>query len=171
VPKDLFAGYLEANFPQVPHDYARQVDKDHGRLEIRECWTVADPESLEFIRQRCQWPNLRTLVMLRAERRLEGKRSIATRYYISSLQNDAALALHAAREHWGIENGLHWVLDIAFREDDSRIRKDHAPENFAVVRHIALNLLKQEQTAKVGIKAKRFKAGIDRDYLLKVLSI
>jgi predicted transposase YbfD/YdcC len=74
------------------------------------------------------------------------------------------------RAHWGIENGLHWVLDIGFREDESRVRKDHAPENMAVLRHIALNLLKQEQTAKLGIKAKRLKAAWDQDYLLKVLS-
>ncbi len=167
--KDLFAGYLDANFPQVPHDYAREVGKDHGRLEIRECWTVADPDSLAFVRQWGQWPKLQTLVMLRAERQVNGKRSVDTRYYISSLENDATLALRSARAHWGVENGLHWVLDVAFREDDSRIRKDHAPENMAVVRHIALNLLKRETTAKVGIKAKRFKANCDRKYLLKVL--
>ena len=167
--RDLFAGYLEAGFPQVPHDYAREVGKDHGRLEIRECWTVADPDSLAFVRQCGQWPKLQTLVMLRAERQVNGKRSVETRYYISSLENDATLVLQSVRSHWGIENKLHWVLDIAFREDESRIRKDHAPENMAIVRHIALNLLKRETTAKVGIKAKRFKANCDRKYLLKVL--
>ncbi len=167
--RDLFAGYLEADFPQVPHDYARDVGKDHGRLEIRECWTVADPDSLAFVRQCGQWPKLQTLVMLRAERQVNGKRSVETRYYISSLENDASLVLQSVRSHWGIENKLHWVLDIAFREDESRIRKDHAPENMAIVRHIALNLLKRETTVKIGIKAKRFKANCDRKYLLKVL--
>ena len=78
--------------------------------------------------------------------------------------------LSAIRGHWGIENSLHWVLDIAFREDDSRVRKDNAPENLAVMRHIALNLLRQEKSLKVGIKAKRKRAGWDNDYLLKVLS-
>ncbi len=107
--------------------------------------------------------------MLRAERQVNGKRSVETRYYISSLENNASLALQSACAHWGIENGLHWVLDIAFREDESQIRKDHVPENMAVVRHIALNLLKRETTAKVGIKAKRFKANCYRNYLLKVL--
>jgi len=86
------------------------------------------------------------------------------------VENDAALILESIRAHWGIENGLHWVLDIGFREDESRVRKDHAPENMAVLRHIALNLLKQEQTTKIGIKAKRLKAAWDQDYLLKVLS-
>ncbi len=167
--RDLFAGYLDAGFPQVPHDYAREVGKDHGRLEIRECWTVADPDSLAFVRQCGQWPKLQTLVMLRAERQVNGKRGVETRYYISSLENDATLVLQSVRSHWGIENKLHWVLDFAFREDESRIRKDHAPENMAIVRHIALNLLKRETTAKIGIKAKRFKANCDRKYLLKVL--
>ena len=109
---DLFAGYLEANFPQVPHDYAREVEKDHGRLEIRECWTVADPDSLAFVRQCGQWPQLQTLIMLRAERQVNGKRSVDTRYYISSLENDARLALHSARAHWGIENEL-WHIPRA----------------------------------------------------------
>jgi len=99
------------------------------------------------------------------------KRSIETRYYIASVENDAKLILRAARGHWSIENGLHWVLDSAFCEDENRVRQGHVAENFAVLRHIALNLLKQESSAKVGIKAKRLKAAWDRDYLLKAVSI
>jgi predicted transposase YbfD/YdcC len=108
--------------------------------------------------------------MVRAERRIGAKRSRETRYYITSLENNATLILGAVRGHWGIENGLHWVLDIGFREDESRVRKDNAPENMAMLRHIALNLLKQEHSAKIGIKAKRLKAAWDEGYLLKVLS-
>jgi predicted transposase YbfD/YdcC len=167
---DLFAGCLEVNFRQVPHDYYRTVNKGHGRIEIRQCWTLIDPEFLDYLSQRAVWPHLHTVVMIRAERRSGDTRSLETRYYISSVKTTARLALQAARGHWGIENGLHWVLDIAFREDDSRVRIDHAPENFAVLRHMALNLLKQEPTAKVGIKAKRLKAAWDRSYLLQVLS-
>jgi len=97
--------------------------------------------------------------------------SAESRYYISSLDGDAQRLLSAVRGHWGIENSLHWVLDIAFREDDSRVRVGHAPENLAVIRHIALNLLKQEKSLKVGVNAKRKRAGWDNDYLLKVISI
>ena len=168
--RDLFAGCLEVNFRQVPHDYHRTVNKGHGRVEIRQCWTLADAEFLDYLAQHRTWKNLRTVVMIRSERRVGDATSLETRYYISSLESDARLALQAARGHWGIENGLHWVLDIAFREDESRVRQGHAPENLAVLRHMALNLLKQEHTAKVGIKAKRLKAAWDRDYLLQVLS-
>ena len=96
-------------------------------------------------------------------------REVEARYFISSLAGDAPQVLKAVRGHWSIENALHWVLDIAFNEDQRRVRKDHGPANFAVLRHIALNLLKQAKSLKVRIKAKRLKAGWDEPYLLKVL--
>ena len=107
---------------------------------------------------------------MKAGRRIGESVSVESCYYISSLNGNARHLLSAIRGHWGIENSLHWVLDIAFREDDSRVRKDNAPENLAVIRHIALNLLKQEKSLKVGINAKRKRAGWDKDYLMKVLS-
>ena len=97
------------------------------------------------------------------------KTETSTRYFISSWQASAHDFLKAIREHWQIENGLHWVLDIAFREDESRIRKDHGPQNMAVLRHLALNLLKQETSVNVGIAAKRKMAGWDNHYLRKVV--
>lgn len=169
--KDLFAGCLAENFLQVPHGYHRTVNKGHGRIEIRECWTLSDPEYMDYVRQRHQWSGLQTVVMVRAERRINGKRSRAMRYYISSLANGAQRILQGIRQHWGIENNLHWVLDIAFREDESRMRQGNSPENFAMVRHVAYILLKQERSEKIGIKAKRLKAACDRDYLIKVLSV
>ena len=98
-----------------------------------------------------------------------GKSSLERRYYISSLPNDAELLAKAIRGHWNIENQLHWVLDVQFSEDGSRIRKDNAPQNLAIIRQIALNLLNQDKTIKAGIKTKRKRAGWDNNYLLKVL--
>lgn len=101
---------------------------------------------------------------------LDGQETRQVRYYISSLPSDPKRILQISRRHWAIENELHWVLDVAMNEDHSRIRKDQAPENLAVLRHVAINLLKQEKTAKVGIHAKQLQAALREDYLLKVLA-
>ena len=168
--RELFADARETKFKGIRHDHHRTTNKGHGRIEIRNCWTMADSDYLDYLRGRQHWKGLPTLVMVESQRRIGRKRTSDTRYFIASLDNDAERALHTVRSHWGIENELHWVLDIAFREDDCRVRKDNAPQNFAVLRHIALNLLKQEKTTPRGTKNKRFKAGWDNDYLLKLLS-
>jgi len=154
----------------VECDYQRTVDKGHGRIEIRECWTTSDPEYLRYIASLAEWPGLRSIAMVQAERRIGDERTVTRRYFISSLESNAKLLLHAVRTHWGIENKLHWVLDIAFREDDCRIRKGNGAENFAVLRHIAFNLLRREKTSKRSLKGKRKKAAWDNDYLFKVLA-
>lgn len=108
--------------------------------------------------------------MVQSQRRVNGCSTTETRYYILSLPSQAQRFAQAVRSHWGIENSVHWVLDVAFHEDACRVRKDHAPQNLALVRHIALNLLTQEKSSKGGVKAKRLKAGWDNDYLAKVLA-
>ena len=166
---DLFAEAEKARWQEVPHHYCRDTLKDHGRIEIRECWTIDHWEYLDYVRKHGEWKNLHTLVMVRAQRQIDGKTSSETRYYISSLATDPRRIWKAVRGHLAIENSLLWVLDIAFDEDHCRERKYHGQEKFAFLRHIGLILLKQEKTVTLGTKAKRLKAGWDEDYLLKVL--
>jgi len=167
---DLFEEDWKYNFKDAPYNYAKTVNKDHGRIEIRQCWAISDPEYLANVRELKRWKGVKSLVMVLSERRIGEEIEVQDRYYISSLESNAERILQAKRSYWGIENRLHWVLDIAFNEDHSRVRKDNAPQNFAVLRHMALNLLKQEHTVKIGLKGKRLKCGWDTDYLLKVLA-
>lgn len=166
---DLFAYAHETGFAGMTHDYARTVNKGHGRIEVRECWTLSDLEAFPHLHKLSTWPGLQTVAMVRYESRVGVQTHEEVRYCISSLPPDAARLLRTVRQHWRIENGLHWVLDIAFREDDARVRQDNAAENFAVLRRIALNLLKQDKSAQCGVKTRRLKAGWDETYLLKVL--
>ncbi len=165
----LFEGFETEASADVLYDTAKQVTEGHDRREIRQCWVVQQPEYRAYLRRGRDWLKLTSLVKLLTIRQTATKNEVTIRYFISSWRATAQVFLKGIREHWQIENGLHWVLDIAFREDDSRIRKDHAPQNMAVLRHMALNLLKQETSVKVGIAAKRKMAGWDNAYLLKVL--
>ncbi|VAW84023.1 Mobile element protein, partial [hydrothermal vent metagenome] len=105
-----------------------------------------------------------------SQRTINNQTSVEYRYYIGSIENDAELFGNTVRRHWGVENNLHWQLDMSFREDESRMRKGHSAENFVVMRHVALNLLKKDKSVKLGIKNKRLKAGWDESYLAKLLT-
>jgi predicted transposase YbfD/YdcC len=161
----FFQDCLASGFKGTVYDYHETVDGDHGRIETRRYWTA----SADWLPDKDRWKSLETLVMAQRERVIHGTASTETSYYVTSMRNNAESVARAVRGHWGIENSLHWVLDIAFREDESRIRKDHAPANFAVLRHMALNLLRQETSRRRSIKTKRLRAGWDTDYLSLIL--
>ena len=152
------------------HDHWATVEKNHGRLETRRSWTIRDPETSAYLNQGGAWAGLRAIGMVERQRRVGAVLSSETRYYLLSGAGDAASFGHAVRSHWGIEHRVHWVLDVAFREDESRIRVGDGAENFAVLRHFALNLLRQERSAKGSIATKRFRAALDDTYLLTVLA-
>ncbi len=165
------AGVLEAAAAEPATmdkmDYCYTQERSHGREEIRRCWTTTD---LQGVTRRDDWKGLRSLVFVESTRTVDDKTTTEHRHYICSRASISATeALGSARSHWGIENELHWVLDVAFREDDCRIRVGNAAENFAVLRHIALNLLKTVKGPKVGIKNRRLRAGWDTAFLLQVL--
>lgn len=155
--------------------YDKNVQVDHGRIEERFCYAAAAREFLSP-NELGKWEKLETIVMIESyvtfkNGKREGEQMYQKRFYITSLEQDATHINRAIQSHWGIETKVHWVLDVAFREDDSRVRKGHADENFAITRHIALNKLKNEKSCKRGIKAKRKKAGWDDEYLIKVLAV
>lgn len=149
---------------------AEEIDCGHGRVERRRCSVITD---LSLIEKAAEWTSLQGLVRIEAERyhKVSGKTEREIRYYITSLRPAAAHLNHVIRQHWGIENKLHWVLDVGFGEDLSRKRAGHAAQNFSILNRIALNLLKQDKSSQRGIKGKRLKAAWDQPYLLKLLGI
>jgi predicted transposase YbfD/YdcC len=168
--QDWFAYADQIQFANMRHTYAETVNKEHGRIEIRRCWALSDAVAFDYIRHYEGWVDLQTLVRIQRERRFAGKIERETAYYISSLPHQAPLLLNAIRSHWGIENSFHWVLDMIFGEDDCRIRMGESPQNMAVLRRLALNILKKDQS-KGSLRQKRYKAALDDTFLSTLLDL
>lgn len=166
--RTFFNDAQSREFRDIPHTYAKTVEKGHGRVEIRRYWL--SPASCALLPDH-GWSDLNGVGMVEAERHLDGKVTVERRYYITSLTDNIHEFARAVRAHWGIENGLHWVLDMTFREDELRIRKRNAAQNAAILRRLALNLLKQDQSAKKSLCLKRKYCSWKDDYLLHVLSL
>ena len=167
--KEWFEVAQETDFLGQKYNYYEQVEAGHHRVEKRQVWTV-DVSELPPLHNQELWSGLKTVVMIVSERRLWNKTTTDARFYLSSLSSNAEKIAGAIRSHWGIENSLHWTLDVTFCEDKSRIRKKNSPENFALLRRLAINLLKQEKTFKQSLKMKRYRAAMDNNYLVQILN-
>ena len=162
----VFEQANKAGYEGYDVDYYETKEPSRDRYEIRRHWTL----SVADIQINTQpWKGLNIIGMVESQRTIKNETSIEYRYYIGSIENNAKCFAQSVRKHWGVENGLHWQLDMSFREDESRMRKGHSAKNFAVMRHVALNLLKTDKSVKLGVKNKRLRAGWDEGYLAKLL--
>lgn len=164
-----FAYADQIGFDSLDRNYFRTVNKRHGRIEIRQCWTISDPRAFEYIRHYEGWADIRAIVRVQRERRIAGRVEQESAYYISSLAASAKTLLHATRQHWSIENSLHWVMDVTFQEDRMRTRKGDSAQNLIALRNIALNILKKDPS-RGSLRQKRYRAALDDSFLLQLLS-
>jgi predicted transposase YbfD/YdcC len=165
--KLFYEDALDEGF-DVPVRHCESDDWGHGREENRQCWVV-DVESLEWFRHTKDWKGLKSIACVQGIRRTKGGESAERRYFISSVTSETTIA-RAVRHHWGVENKCHWVMDVDFGEDACRVRKDHAPENFALLRQVAHNLIKQQPSKGISIRRRMKMAGYDTDFLTKMLA-
>lgn len=163
--QEWFAWASHCQFQDMPHSYAQTVNKNHGRIDVRQGWALSDPRAFEVIHHHDGWAGLQSIVMVKLDNQPVAPETV---YFISSLPPDAELLLSAIRAHCSIENNFHWTLDVVFREDDARLRILNGAEHFAILRRFALNLLKQHP-ANLSLKRKRFKAALDDSFLAQLL--
>ena len=165
---NLFDQAEASDWSGIDHDFHRTINKGHGRMEIRRHWTMP---VTQLLFDQSKWSGLQSIGLIESVRKVDGETTTNKRYYLNSFSSDAQLLAHAVRSHWGVENNVHWVLDVAFKEDDCPVGSDHAPENLSQLRKMSLNLLSQEKTAKIGVANKRLKAAWDNNYLARVLGL
>ena len=156
--------YFQGNFNFSQY---RTVEKEHGRIETRSCYVT---DEIDWISNKRDWIGLKSIIMIESEREIDGKKSKEKRYYLSSLPANAERSLKTVRSHWGIENCVHWVMDMSFGDDASRIRKGNAPENMAIIKHSALNMIRRYKSGRQSIKRLRKQAGWDNNILKRILT-
>lgn len=164
----FFETAYQSDFINIEHDYACDIDSGHGRIEKRECWTVCPRSYKKCFKNFNDWKKLESIVMIKSTRTTKSKNSTETRFYISSCSADASYLNKVIRKHWGVES-MHWILDVTFREDESRIRKGDAPENISMLRHLALNAMKKFTGIKDSIAGKVQRALLSDDFRSNVL--
>lgn len=169
--KTTFDEAMKHDFEGMKHSTSTTIDENHGRLEVRICHVLPILYLLGAKEFKKKWKSLKSIIMIISERTFDEKKTVEHRFYISSLKPNAKKISSAIRQHWSVENSLHWSLDVAFKEDQSRVRIGQASENFSLLRKIALMHLKNETSLKGGIQTKRLRAGWDSKYLLKVLGV
>lgn len=170
--QDIEDGFVHGDqqaFSGMQMDYHRRVTKTSGCVEVRQCWVMTDSVAFEYIRHYDDWADLNSIIRVHRQVHHGAKVTEQTAYYISSLTASAQTLLDATQHHWAVENSFHWVLDVTFREDHARNRLGNSPANMAVVRSVALNLLKHD-SSKHSLKQKRFKAAMNNNFLLKLLT-
>jgi predicted transposase YbfD/YdcC len=158
--------FLDAEAETLPHTFHQTTDAEHGRVEVRRCWACPVTTHLTSADR---WEGIKSVALIESERTVKGVITTERRYFISSLPPTARQVMQAVRTHWGIENSLHWVLDVTFREDASRLRKENAPQNMATLRHLALNILRRNTTRKASLKRKRQMAAWEPDFLTELI--
>ena len=166
----LFADARAAQQPEYGMTHATETTSGHGRIETRTAYVISDPEAIAYLNPGNRWRDLASIALVEAQRTADGRTTTEQRYYLLDQVRSPTDVNALVRSHWGIENRVHWVLDVVFHEDASRIRTGDAPQNMGVVRHIALNLLRQEPS-KGSVKTKRFRAALNDEYLERVLGI
>jgi len=168
----FFTEAVKNNFTAISHDFYEENDAGHGRIEQRQCWVINPHEYANCFSDLKKWAGLKGLIMVKTKREMTDKTTEEIRFFITSCEPQAKSLLQAVRKHWQVENALHWTLDVTFRKDESRIRKEASPENYAVIRHIALNLIRKNTSIDASVKRKRLMATLDdnvRSTLMKAL--
>ena len=167
--KTFFEFERKEKFRDTDFDYYEESNKEHGRIENRKCWVSSQ---IDWIDQKDKWKNFNSIAMIESTRTIKDKTTKEARLFIASLPQNAKLFASVVRTHWGIENSLHWILDMTFREDESRIREGNSAENMAIIRHTALNMLqnvKKNESTNISIKGLRKKAGWGNNTLAQIL--